>query len=114
MALVTGEIVFDSEAAFSDAVVRVMLEDVSLAGAPATVIAEQVIRNVDSRGGRIPFSLEGTLPADNDDRARYSVRAHVSLHGGEDFKKGDFISTQSYPVLTHGHPKRVTVHVKRI
>ncbi len=111
--LVTGEVVFEADTPpFADAVVTVRLEDVSLIDAPSKVVAEQVIRNVSCSGGGLPFELKGALP--DDDRARYTVSAHVSLGGGRDVQQGDYITMQSYPVLTHGNPDRVTVQVKLV
>ena len=111
--VVTGEVVFAKGAKpFSGAVVTVRLSDVSMADGPAQPIAEQVIRGVSfDEKTRIPFRLRGR--ADND-RARYTVSAHVSLNGSSDIQQGDYISMQSYPVLTFGALDRVTVEVRRV
>ncbi len=110
--LVTGEIVLPAGTSFDGATVTVRLENVSMMDAPAQVVAEQVRRGVKYDSGTIPFTLRGTLG--DDARARYSVSAHISLSGNGDMHKGDFISTQSYPVLTHGNPNRVRVEVRKI
>ena len=111
--VVTGEIVFAKGAKpFSGAVVTVRLTDVSMADAPAGPIAEQVIRDVSfDEKTRIPFRLQGSA---NSDRGRYTVSAHVSLNGSRDIQQGDYITMQSYPVLTFGAPDRVTVEVRPV
>jgi putative lipoprotein len=61
-----------------DAIVTVRVEDVSLADAPATVVAEQVIEP--THEVPIPFSL--TLdPAELDERHQYSMRAQITVDG---------------------------------
>jgi uncharacterized lipoprotein YbaY len=113
--LVTGEVVFDENTnPFSGATITVRLEDVGMMDGPATVVAEQVIRNVsyDGNGKKsVSFTLQGSLPNDN---SSYSVSSHVSMDGSDDIQKGDYITKQSYPVLTHGNPNRVSVHVKKV
>jgi putative lipoprotein len=61
------------------AIVTVRVEDVSVADAPAAVVAEQVIEP--SHQVPIPFSLELDA-ADLDARHRYSLRAQITV-GGE-------------------------------
>lgn len=113
--LVQGEIIFDEDAdSFSRATVRVYLEDVSRLDALADLIAEQVIADVSHEKGtaeRLKFALYGPSP---DERASYSIRVHVDLAGDGDIHRGDFITMQSYPVLTFGHPDKVSVRVRRV
>lgn len=113
--LVSGTIHFPAGTeSFSGAVVTVQLQDTSQADAPVTVVTQQIKRHVDYDGAPIPFDLTGTLPADNDDRSRYNIVAHVSLHGGGPMQSGDYITQQSYPVLTHGHPNHITINVQPV
>jgi hypothetical protein len=49
-----------------------------------------------------------------DEGAGYSVRVHVDLDGDRRVSRGDFISTESHPVLTLGRPDRVTVRVREV
>lgn len=113
--LVTGEILFAQEAhSFSGATVYVRLEDVSLADAPARVVAEQVISDLSYEAGsqaKLEFRLDGEIP---DERASYSVCVHVDLNGDEKVSRGDYISMESYPVLTFGYPKQVSVRVHEV
>ena len=112
---VRGEIVLpstDLPAETADLVVQV--EDVSRADAPSIVIAEQRRSGVSLRGGAVlPFAVK--VPAELiDERHRYSVRVHTDVSGSGEVEVGDLVSTQSYPVLTHGYGNEVRVDVKRV
>lgn len=81
-----------------DAVVTVRLLDVSLADAPSTVIAEQMIP-VDGRSVPIPFAL--AYDADQiEARRRYVVRAEI--HDAEGALR--WTTDTAFPVLTNGAP----------
>ena len=77
-----------------EAVAKVSLQDVSLADAPAKILAEQEIANP----GQVPiaFELEYTL-ADIDERMSYAVRAEI--HDGG---RMIFTTDTHVPVLTRG------------
>jgi uncharacterized lipoprotein YbaY len=111
--LVTGEITFeDGTQPFSGATAFVKLEDVSLMDVDATVVAQQTLQNVAYDGfAAIPFVLNGSA---DDEKARYRVSAHISFDGDEDIQQGDFVTMQSYPVLTYGNPNTVTLQVRRV
>lgn len=110
--LVTGMIEFDANVeALVGATLRIFLENVGMMDAPARPVAEHIDRNFTYSGGKVPFKLYGAISQPD---GRYSVRVHVSRSGGSDFESGDFISTQSYPVLTHGNPNHVTIKVQKI
>jgi hypothetical protein len=92
---------------------RVRVEDVSHADRRAEVVAEHV-QSLDTplrEGAELPFSLD--VP-ELDPRRRYGVRVHVGTTGSADVMEGDLISTQSYAVLTFGHPDHVRVEVRKI
>jgi hypothetical protein len=77
--------------------------------AEASVVAEQVIPGaaLDAAAG-VPFDLRaGAVDPSRD----YAVQAHLETGRGETVSPGDYLSMQSYPVLTHGAPARVTVEV---
>ena len=96
------------------AVVRVRLSDVTRLDANSVTLAEQEIRGVELQPGRpqrVSFALSAPEP---DPRARYVVEAHVDLTGDGEIKVGDFISMGSHPVLTRGHGRTVTVHVREV
>lgn len=109
-ALVTGEILLPAGAGIkSSAVARVQLLDTSLADAPSVTIASQVVSGLASKlakGGALAFSLAAENP---DAQASYGVSVHIDQSGDGQVKPGDFVSTQSYPVITFGYPNRVCV-----
>lgn len=91
-----------------DARIDVRLEDVSIADAPATVIAEQTI---DTRGAQVPIPFELRYdPARIDPRGRYGVRASIRTGDGALL----FASTEHHGVLGDGAPTAgVEVLVRR-
>ncbi len=112
--LVTGNVVIDGGRPFTGAQMRIMLEDVSRLDAPSISIVEQVIDGVSydsSSGTSLEFSLHGAIP---NERANYAVRVHVDVDRDGRVSRGDYITMESFPVLTHGHPDRVTVRVREV
>jgi len=80
-----------------EAVIQVQLLDVSLADAPAKVIAEQTI-NLGQRQVPIPFEL--TYDSTKiDGKHTYSLSAKITLNG-----ELRFLTDKSYLVLTRGNP----------
>jgi len=112
---VRGRILFEKDAgSFTGATVYVRLENVSRAGAAAERVAEQVLRGVSHREGEeqaLPFELR--VESVNE-RADYSVRVHVDVDDDRAISLGDYITTQSYPVLTFGRPDHVDVIVEKV
>jgi putative lipoprotein len=94
--------------------VVVKVEDISRADAPAIVVGEQRLASVFlSSGGRVPFEIQ--VPAERiDERGSYSVSAHIDLGGSGQVEPGDYISTQTYPVLTGRYPDDVEVEVRPV
>jgi putative lipoprotein len=77
-----------------DARVRVTLEDVSLADAPASVLGEQVFP---THGRQVPLSFEVSFdPAEIDPRHSYGIRALIESPDGEAL----FRTARPHPVLT--------------
>ena len=113
--LVTGEVVLDEASeSFSNATVYVRLQDVSRIDAKSEIVAEEVMRSVSvdtSEKTSFPFSIQGQLP---DRTANYIVTVHVDVNNDGKFSNGDFITTESIPVLTHGYPNDVVIHVVQI
>ena len=119
MPLVTGHVKFEQDPPhFSNAVLTVKLADVSLADAQSPVIAihTQSIGSDDING----LSFELSPDAENieiNPKSTYSVSAHLSLHPNDnptEIRQGDYLTTQSYPVLTQGNPSTIDVEVKPI
>jgi putative lipoprotein len=94
--------------------VVVRVEDVSRADAPSVVVGEQRFKGTDlAEAERIPFAVE--IPAELiDERATYAVSVHVDVSGSGNVERGDLITTESYPVLTRGHPDEMNVRVRKI
>lgn len=113
--LLRGQIVFDESApSFKGATLYVSLQDTSLADADAVTIAEQVTKDIayDARArNTLPFALSGAVP---DERAHYTVRVLVDLDGNGRVSQGDFVNVESYPVLTWGHSRAVSIRVERV
>jgi putative lipoprotein len=103
---VTGTVTYLQRMALPpNAVIDVKLQDVSLAGAPAKVIAEQTY-NMGQRQVPVPFTLDFD-PAKIDPKHTYSVSANITLDG-----KLVFVSDKSYPVLTAGKPSQADLVLK--
>ena len=113
--LLRGEIVFDHNVpGLEKAAMHIFLEDTSLADDSAQVIVHEVIGNITpamAGAGRVPFVLYGEIP---DKRAHYTVRVHINMERVGKISHGDYINTESYPVLTRGHSDQVIVHVKPV
>ncbi|MBW4573409.1 MAG: YbaY family lipoprotein [Tolypothrix carrinoi HA7290-LM1] len=113
--LVTGEILFSEDLdSFSGAKVNVYLEDVSSLDAPSKIIAKQVIPDISHEVGtenQVKFALKSET---SNKQASYSIRVHVSVHGDEQIHRGDYITMESYPVLTFGYPNQVSVRVREV
>jgi uncharacterized lipoprotein YbaY len=111
---IQGQILFEETQSFCGATVYVRLEDVSQADAPSRVAGEQVIHNVSRPPGRprlLPINLRSEMPKE---RSSYVVRVHVDVDGDGQVSRGDYITMESYPVLTFGHPNWVTVRVHEV
>jgi uncharacterized lipoprotein YbaY len=109
--VVKGEIKFAGQPSLpASAKMYVRLLNTSLADAPSAVVAEQVIDHL-SNEEKVAFRLE---PDSIDERGTYTVSVLVDLDGDGKISKGDYISMQSYPVLTFGSPSEVTIEVKQV
>lgn len=96
------------------AVLRVRLENVSVADRPSAVVSSAEVSVPEpTDGGGVEVSL-AVPAADIDERDSYSVFAHLDLDGSGDVSAGDALTTQTYPVLTRGAPDRVEVSLVRI
>jgi uncharacterized lipoprotein YbaY len=99
---------------FADAMVRVTLEDVTLADAPALIVGTQTLSGISHEPGREQRVTMRVSVDDIDTRRRYVVRALVDRQGDGKIHRGDLATVQSYPVLTRGHPTEVDVQLKEI
>ena len=97
------------------ATLTVVVEDVSRADVLASPVAEHRQHHVPLTPAEsgVPFHVD--VPADLIDPAsRYSLRVHVDVSGTGDITDGDYISTQSLPVLTLGAGDDVVVPVQKV
>lgn len=105
---VTGSITYRERIALPpSAVVTVKLVDVSLADAPAVLIAEQVIP---TKGRQVPIEFALAYDASRIQPSHtYAVQVRI-----EDGGKLLFISDTAHHVITRGAPAHVDIVVRRI
>lgn len=84
-----------------NATIRVRVQDTGRADASASTVAEQVLQGVNIVPGLepIPFEVHG-IP--QNPRARLTVRVHADVDNNGVVSRGDYVSTQSYPVEIGG------------
>ena len=95
-----------------EAQARVTVEDASRLDDAASVIAETVVRALEvSRPPRVAVEVGEFDPA-----ADLYVRVHVTAGGRatREVEVADLITTQSHPVLTHGHGDSVVVPLRLV
>lgn len=90
------------------------LEDVSRADAASQVVTRMRFPATKiHQPGLILFDL--AVPKDAiDEKSLYSIRAHVDINGSGEVERGDYITTQSYPVLTRGYGDKVRLQLQRV
>ena len=91
----------------ASAIIEVKLQDVSLADAPAKVIAKEEIA-LGERQVPVPFELKFD-PEKIDAKHMYAVSASILVNG-----ELRFVSDEAYPVLTRGNAAHVEVIVKPV
>ncbi len=92
--------------------VRVL--DVTTLDAPSPMVGEQILHEFASlanSGSAIEFEVSAKV---EDLRNSYIVSVHVDTDGDGRVSRGDFLTMQSYPVLTRGNPDRVEVQVSLV
>lgn len=96
-----------------DVTVYVRVEEISRLDAPAFRVAEVVLRGVHIFAGSppIPFTMRDVRP---EPRGRYIVRVHADVDGDGQVSRGDYVSVQSYPVLTSAKPDIVAIVVREV
>lgn len=88
-------------------VVRVL--DVTFADGPSTVVGSQSIQVTGP--GPLPFEVAVTGV---DPTSHYVVEAHLDTDGSGAVSDGDFLTTESFPVLTHGYGSVIDVTATRL
>lgn len=115
MSIIKGEITFEKDApSFTGATLHVYLENISFIDAASEVVADYIEWNINfnpNTSNSIPFEIvyKNLDPGD-----RFAIRVHIDVDKDGKVSKGDFINVQSYPVITFGYPKEITVIVKQI
>jgi uncharacterized lipoprotein YbaY len=92
---------------------RVRVEDVSRADAPARRLGEASI-DVDAAAvvrGEIAFSVAAAEP---DQGATCSLRAHLDVDADGGVSPGDYVSTERIPVLHASAPPETRVRLRRV
>lgn len=112
---VTGRILLPEGTQLPEsAVINVKIEDVSRADAASKIITQMELQGDKDEVTRrvqeeiISFSIPVEIKNKN---ATYVIRVHISSTGSNEVNVGDFISTQSHRVLTHGADSVVDVPV---
>ena len=115
--LLTGKIVIDNiSRSFKNASIHIYIEDVSLLDREAKVMTEKTIQSISCKKNttkKLQFSID-IEKIKIDQRADYSIRVHIDLENNKIINKGDYLTMQSYPVLTFGFPNNIVVHVKEV
>lgn len=107
-ARVTGTLTYRERMALPAAArIVVKLVDVSRADAPAIVLGEQTI---EANGRQVPFAFAIRYDAAGIEANRmYAVQARIEFEGTL-----QFITDQSYPVITRDRPTHVDLVLKKI
>ena len=113
--LVKGKITFEEAAPpLTGATMYVRLENITAADIASEAVADYVERDVafdPKTSSHLSFAIAGNPP---DPRTSYAVRVHIDIDGDGEVSKGDFISMQSYPVITFGHPRELSILVRQV
>jgi hypothetical protein len=113
--LVKGNVTFEKAARpFTGATMHVRLERITGADIASETVGAYVKRGIafdPSTSDDLSFTIAGSRA---DPRASYVVRVHIDIDGDGEVSKGDFISMQSYPVITFGHPTEVSILVRQV
>jgi hypothetical protein len=95
-----------------DARARVTVEDVTRQDAASTVVGETVVGDLTpGEEPEVEVEVDAVDPASD-----LVVRVHVTPGGrrGRAVEGGDLVTTESYPVLTHGRGSDVTVRPRSV
>ena len=111
---VSGSIKFQdvNEPAFN-VTVYVRVQETGRVDASAVTVAEQVLRGVNIVPGVEPISFE-VLGIPKNPSARYTVRVHADADDDGRVSRGDYISTQSYPVQMTEEQAKITIVARRV
>lgn len=113
--IIKGEITFDKEApSFTGATLYVYLENVSIIDTASEVVGDYIKWDVNvnpETSDNLPFEI---AYQNLDPRDRFAIRVHIDIDKDGKVSKGDFINVQSYPVITFGYPKEISIMVRQV
>lgn len=109
--LVTGTVDTPQSADFSGATLFISVESIGMMDMPSVVIAETVMQSIESDNTPFSFSIKGSI---GDSEGPFNVRAHISMDGINDVRKGDYITKRAYPTLKASNPDYVEVKVEEV
>jgi len=113
--IIKGELQFeDRVVSFTNATMCVYLENVSVADASSEIAGYYERKNVNfpnDKSKTLSFEISGR---DLDEHENYAVRVHIDIDRDGNVSKGDFINMQSYPVVTFGHPRQISILVRQV
>lgn len=96
---------------FSGATLYVRVLDVSRADAGAVIAGETIVPDLRyGPGSASAIAVDVTCGA-VDARAHYSAWAHLDLDGDGQVSSGDWLTTESYPVI-NGQPSRAELRLQ--
>ncbi len=100
---------------FEGADLRLQLEDVSRADAASRVVARLIVPGVTrSEGADNPIAFSLRSDAELQKAGSYVIRAHVDVDRSGGVNRGDFVSTQSYPIDQAQLPATLDILVKLV
>jgi len=111
-----GRVLFEpATPGFEGADLRLQLEDVSRADAASRVVARLIVPGVSrSEGADNPIEFALRTDAVLQKTASYVMRAHVDVDRSGGVNRGDFVSTQSYPIDQAQLPATLDILVKLV
>ncbi|MBI4919551.1 YbaY family lipoprotein [archaeon] len=106
-----GKVVWSDKISLEHAVLCVRLQRATEQDAKSNLEAKAVFNLDKNVLNEKSFKLK---VAKYDPSEYYIVSAHLDLDGSGRVKKGDYITTQAYPVLTRGYGKNVVLQLKKV
>lgn len=100
MSYLTGNILFDGTPKVTDeAVLKVVIEDVTISGNPEVAYSKQLEFDASSIAifKYMPFELKDF---EYDLTRRYELRVHVDMQNNDQISEGDYITDSSQPIVT--------------
>lgn len=107
---IAGRVLIEAPVA-KNAFAVITLSDVTLADAPSEQISQIKVTTISGNEFAFTLPFEKTMIAAGN---RYIVSAEIYERNSDGTDQRTFITTQSYPVLTHGAGRSVVLRAQRI